>query len=159
MDWNKAFPETNFNFDDDDIRIEKTVKTLTKVCDKVMSMLLTGAKPFTRKFAVCFSTPFSLNVKLLNAFVQCSYSPCIIACVTLQSPEEIAKLTIDESLSDIDRAQLLITTGQEVQQICAINQLPRLLENHNVDAMCRVVPQLMVSTINVLSYRENCFCY
>ena len=65
----------------------------------------------------------------------------------LQSPEEIAKLTIDESLSDIDRAQLLITTGQEVQQICAINQLPRLLEKYNVDTMCRVVPQLMVSII------------
>jgi len=63
----------------------------------------------------------------------------------LQSPEEIAKLTIDESLSDIDRAQLLITTGQEVQQICAINQLPHLLDHYNVDAMCRVVPQLMVS--------------
>ena len=68
---------------------------------------------------------------------------------TLQSPEEIAKLTIDESLSDIDRAQLLITTGQEVQQICAINQLPRLLEYHNVDAMCRVVPQLVVSIVNI----------
>ena len=64
---------------------------------------------------------------------------------SMQSPEEIAKLTIDESLSDIDRAQLLITTGQEVQQICAINQLPRLLEYYNIDAMCRVVPQLMVS--------------
>ena len=36
MDWNKAFPETNFNFEDDDIRIEKTVKTLTKVCEKVL---------------------------------------------------------------------------------------------------------------------------
>ena len=35
MDWNKAFPETNFNFEDEDIRIEKTVKTLTKVCVKV----------------------------------------------------------------------------------------------------------------------------
>ena len=34
MDWNKAFPETNFNFEDEDIRIEKTVKTLTKVCVK-----------------------------------------------------------------------------------------------------------------------------
>ncbi|XP_065895478.1 serine/threonine-protein phosphatase 4 regulatory subunit 4-like isoform X2 [Dysidea avara] len=89
MDWNKAFPDTNFNFEDEDVRLEKTVKTLTK------------------------------------------------------SPEEIAKLTIDESLSDIDRAQLLITTGQEVQQICAINQLPCLLEHYNVDAMCRVVPQLM----------------
>lgn len=72
---------------------------------------------------------------------------CVVKYIfPLQSPEEIAKLTIDESLSDIDRAQLLITTGQEVQQICAINQLSRLLENHNVDAMCRVVPQLMVSS-------------
>ena len=80
---------------------------------------------------------------------------------TLQSPEEIAKLTIDESLSDIDRAQLLITTGQEVQQVCAIKQLPRLLENYNVDAMCRVVPQLMVSyrichCIGIIYIRETC---
>ena len=78
--------------------------------------------------------------------------------LALQSPEEIAKLTIDESLSDIDRAQLLITTGQEVQQICAINQLPCLLEYYNVDAMCRVVPQLMVSFVKfrTVFYRETC---
>ena len=36
MDWNKTFLETNFNFEDDDIRIEKTVKTLTKVCDNAL---------------------------------------------------------------------------------------------------------------------------
>ena len=36
MDWNKAFLETNFNFEDNDIRIEKTVKSLTKVCDNAL---------------------------------------------------------------------------------------------------------------------------
>ena len=35
MDWNKAFLETNFNFEDD-IQIEKTIKTLTKVCDNAL---------------------------------------------------------------------------------------------------------------------------
>jgi len=47
MDWNRAFPDTNFNFEDEDVRLEKTVKTLTKVSSIVLCVLVlkSGAKP------------------------------------------------------------------------------------------------------------------
>jgi len=46
MDWNRAFPDTNFNFEDEDVRLEKTVKTLTKVSGVILcSSAKSGAKP------------------------------------------------------------------------------------------------------------------
>jgi len=50
MDWNKAFPDTNFNFEDEDVRLEKTVKTLTKVSNAWLCLqVLKGCEAFTRK--------------------------------------------------------------------------------------------------------------
>ena len=63
MDWNKAFPETNFNFEDEDIRIEKTVKTLTKVCVKAKRLFLDLREAFSHKFTVCISSVFLLCVR------------------------------------------------------------------------------------------------
>ena len=62
-----------------------------------------------------------------------------------QSPEEIERLTVDENLSEIDRACLLISTGQEVQKVCVVDHLPQLLSTNQMDALCRVVPKLCVS--------------
>ena len=62
-----------------------------------------------------------------------------------QSPEEIERLTVDENLSEMDRACLLISTGQDVQKVCVVDHLPQLLSTNQMDALCRVVPKLSVS--------------
>ncbi|XP_064621260.1 serine/threonine-protein phosphatase 4 regulatory subunit 4-like isoform X4 [Lineus longissimus] len=60
----------------------------------------------------------------------------------VKSQEEIEKLTVDEQLRGIDRAVYLLSSGQEVQQISVINQLPDLLRDNNADCMRRVVPKV-----------------
>ena len=62
----------------------------------------------------------------------------------LKSNEELDKLTVDEQLSDIERAVYLLSSGQEVQRISVINNLPDLLkdtESHD-ECMRRVVPKV-----------------
>ncbi|XP_022081590.1 serine/threonine-protein phosphatase 4 regulatory subunit 4-like isoform X2 [Acanthaster planci] len=61
---------------------------------------------------------------------------------SLKSAEEIERLTVDERLSDIERAVYLLSSGQEVQRISVINNLPQLLRDHNNEAMRRVVPKV-----------------
>ncbi|XP_041467949.1 serine/threonine-protein phosphatase 4 regulatory subunit 4-like isoform X4 [Lytechinus variegatus] len=60
----------------------------------------------------------------------------------LKTAEEIESLTVDEHLGDIDRAVFLLSSGQEVQRLSVIQNLPNLLKNNNVDAMRRVVPKV-----------------
>ncbi|XP_011682759.2 serine/threonine-protein phosphatase 4 regulatory subunit 4 isoform X4 [Strongylocentrotus purpuratus] len=60
----------------------------------------------------------------------------------LKTAEEIESLTVDEHLGDIDRAVFLLSSGQEVQRISVIQNLPNLLRDNNVDAMRRVVPKV-----------------
>ncbi|XP_072182400.1 serine/threonine-protein phosphatase 4 regulatory subunit 4-like [Diadema setosum] len=60
----------------------------------------------------------------------------------LKTAEEIESLTVDEQLGDIDRAVFLLSSGQEVQRISVIQNLPNLLRDNNVDAMRRVVPKV-----------------
>ncbi|XP_021373715.1 serine/threonine-protein phosphatase 4 regulatory subunit 4-like isoform X1 [Mizuhopecten yessoensis] len=62
----------------------------------------------------------------------------------LKSTEELEKLTVDEQLSDIERAVYLLSSGQEVQRISVIHNLPDLLrdtESHD-ECMRRVVPKV-----------------
>ncbi|XP_062568664.1 serine/threonine-protein phosphatase 4 regulatory subunit 4-like [Saccostrea cucullata] len=62
----------------------------------------------------------------------------------LKSVEELEKLTVDEHLSDIERAVYLLSSGQEVQRISVIHNLPDLLrdtESHD-ECMRRVVPKV-----------------
>ncbi|KAL9957888.1 hypothetical protein ACROYT_G034843 [Oculina patagonica] len=60
----------------------------------------------------------------------------------LKSQEEIERLTVDESLDDIERAVLLLSSGVEIQKLSIINNLPKLLEKNNADVNRRVVPVL-----------------
>lgn len=62
----------------------------------------------------------------------------------LKSVEELEKLTVDEHLSDIERSVYLLSSGQEVQRISVIHNLPDLLrdtESHD-ECMRRVVPKV-----------------
>lgn len=63
---------------------------------------------------------------------------------TAKSPEELQKLMVDENLSPIERACLLISTGQDVQRVCTIEHLPQLLESseHKAAALSTVLPKL-----------------
>ncbi|XP_072038249.1 serine/threonine-protein phosphatase 4 regulatory subunit 4-like [Amphiura filiformis] len=60
----------------------------------------------------------------------------------LKSPEEIERLTVDEQLSDIERAVYLLSSGQEIQRISVIQNLPELLQENNSEGMRRVVPKV-----------------
>eukprot|EP00731_Ephydatia_muelleri_P033344 Em0028g19a len=63
---------------------------------------------------------------------------------TAKSPEELQKLMVDENLNPIERACLLISTGQDVQRVCTIEHLPQLLESseHKAAALSKVLPKL-----------------
>ncbi len=55
---------------------------------------------------------------------------------------------MDEGLSVMDRAVLLISTGQDVQRLCVLDQLPALLKTDQMDTLCRVIPKVCVSTMS-----------
>ncbi|XP_033105382.1 serine/threonine-protein phosphatase 4 regulatory subunit 4-like [Anneissia japonica] len=61
---------------------------------------------------------------------------------SLKSAEEIERLTVDENLSDIQRAVFLLSSGQEVQRISVIKNLAVLITDNHDDAMRRVVPKV-----------------
>ncbi|XP_071963727.1 serine/threonine-protein phosphatase 4 regulatory subunit 4-like [Antedon mediterranea] len=61
---------------------------------------------------------------------------------SLKSAEEIERLTVDESLNDIQRAVFLLSSGQEVQRISVIKNLASLITDNHDDAMRRVVPKV-----------------
>ena len=52
---------------------------------------------------------------------------------------------MDESLSPLDRAVLLISTGQDIQKLCVIEQLTKLLKIDQMDTLSRVIPKVCVS--------------
>ena len=54
-------------------------------------------------------------------------------------------LSVDENLGDLDRTCLLLTTGQDVQKVCVIQNMPELLKNQQMETLCRVIPKLCVS--------------
>nr|XP_039252034.1 serine/threonine-protein phosphatase 4 regulatory subunit 4-like [Styela clava] len=60
----------------------------------------------------------------------------------LKTPEELDKLTVDESLNDIDRAAYLLSTGQEVQLVSVIKNIPHLLRHHQAECLRRVLPKV-----------------
>ncbi|KAL5008249.1 hypothetical protein ScPMuIL_013830 [Solemya velum] len=60
----------------------------------------------------------------------------------LKSPEELEKVTVDENLTDIERAVYLLSSGQEVSESVVINNLPDLLRDNHDECMRRVVPKV-----------------
>ncbi|XP_077996015.1 serine/threonine-protein phosphatase 4 regulatory subunit 4-like [Glandiceps talaboti] len=78
--------------------------------------------------------------KLTESFAELSLERTITK--GLKSAEEIDRLTVDEKLTDIERAVYLLSSGQEVQRISVIKSLPQLLRDHSADCMKRVVPKV-----------------
>nr|XP_048287143.1 serine/threonine-protein phosphatase 4 regulatory subunit 4 isoform X2 [Myodes glareolus] len=61
---------------------------------------------------------------------------------SLKTPEEIERLTVDEDLSDIDRAVYLLSAGQDIQGTSVIANLPILMRQNPTETLRRVLPKV-----------------
>ncbi|XP_008583162.1 PREDICTED: serine/threonine-protein phosphatase 4 regulatory subunit 4-like [Galeopterus variegatus] len=62
----------------------------------------------------------------------------------LKTPEEIERLTVDEDLSDIERAVYLLSAGQDIQGTSVIANLPFLMRQNPAETLRRVLPKVRV---------------
>ncbi|XP_027426847.1 serine/threonine-protein phosphatase 4 regulatory subunit 4 isoform X1 [Zalophus californianus] len=61
---------------------------------------------------------------------------------SLKTPEEIERLTVDEDLSDIERAVYLLSAGQGIQGTSVIANLPFLMRQNPAETLRRVLPKV-----------------
>ncbi|XP_029898146.1 serine/threonine-protein phosphatase 4 regulatory subunit 4 isoform X3 [Aquila chrysaetos chrysaetos] len=61
---------------------------------------------------------------------------------SLKTPEEIERLTVDEELSDIERAVYLLSSGQDVQGTSVVANLPALMRQNPAETLRRVLPKI-----------------
>ncbi|XP_023484095.1 serine/threonine-protein phosphatase 4 regulatory subunit 4 isoform X2 [Equus przewalskii] len=61
---------------------------------------------------------------------------------SLKTPEEIERLTVDEDLSDIERAVYLLSAGQDIQGTSVIANLPCLMRQNPAETLRRVLPKV-----------------
>nr|XP_045010822.1 serine/threonine-protein phosphatase 4 regulatory subunit 4 isoform X2 [Jaculus jaculus] len=61
---------------------------------------------------------------------------------SLKTPEEIERLTVDEDLSDMDRAVYLLSSGQDIQGTSVIANLPVLMRQNPSETLRRVLPKV-----------------
>ncbi|KAM8782188.1 serine/threonine-protein phosphatase 4 regulatory subunit 4 isoform 1-T1 [Rhynchonycteris naso] len=61
---------------------------------------------------------------------------------SLKTPEEIERLTVDEDLSDIDRAVYLLSAGQDIQGTSVMANLPFLMRQNPAETLRRVLPKV-----------------
>ncbi|XP_032965163.1 serine/threonine-protein phosphatase 4 regulatory subunit 4 isoform X4 [Rhinolophus ferrumequinum] len=61
---------------------------------------------------------------------------------SLKTPEEIERLTVDEDLSDIERAVYLLSAGQDIQGTSVIANLPYLMRQNPAETLRRVLPKV-----------------
>uniref|UniRef100_A0A8C6D8K1 Serine/threonine-protein phosphatase 4 regulatory subunit 4 n=1 Tax=Moschus moschiferus TaxID=68415 RepID=A0A8C6D8K1_MOSMO len=61
---------------------------------------------------------------------------------SLKTPEEIERLTVDEDLSDIERAVYLLSAGQDIQGTSVIANLPFLMRQNPAETLRRVLPKV-----------------
>ncbi|KAM9646447.1 serine/threonine-protein phosphatase 4 regulatory subunit 4 isoform 2-T2 [Trichechus inunguis] len=61
---------------------------------------------------------------------------------SLKTPEEIERLTVDEDLSDIERAVYLLSAGQDIQGTSVIANLPYLMRHNPSETLRRVLPKV-----------------
>lgn len=99
---------------------------------------------------------FSLLHPLLSASL---CSPPLTVLLYLQSAEEIAQFTTDESLSELDRAVAFCKTGFPVQRLSLVTVLPRLIETYHNEAFDKIFP-LLVRALSgsVLDTRSGGLC-
>uniref|UniRef100_A0A8C5T7C7 Serine/threonine-protein phosphatase 4 regulatory subunit 4 n=1 Tax=Malurus cyaneus samueli TaxID=2593467 RepID=A0A8C5T7C7_9PASS len=61
---------------------------------------------------------------------------------SLKTPEEIERLTVDEELSDIERAIYLLSSGQDIQGTSVVANLPVLMRQNPAETLRRVLPKI-----------------
>ncbi|KAM7154889.1 serine/threonine-protein phosphatase 4 regulatory subunit 4 isoform 2-T2 [Molossus nigricans] len=61
---------------------------------------------------------------------------------SLKTAEEIERLTVDEDLSDIERAVYLLSAGQDIQGTSVIANLPFLMRQNPSETLRRVLPKV-----------------
>ncbi|XP_068408837.1 serine/threonine-protein phosphatase 4 regulatory subunit 4 isoform X2 [Eschrichtius robustus] len=61
---------------------------------------------------------------------------------SLKTPEEIERLTVDEDLSDIERAVYLLSAGQDIQGASVIANLPFLMRQNPTETLRRILPKV-----------------
>ncbi|XP_063998397.1 serine/threonine-protein phosphatase 4 regulatory subunit 4 isoform X3 [Pogoniulus pusillus] len=61
---------------------------------------------------------------------------------SLKTPEEIERLTVDEELSDIERAVYLLSSGQDIQGTSVVANLPVLVRQNPAETLRRVLPKI-----------------
>ncbi|XP_036699052.1 serine/threonine-protein phosphatase 4 regulatory subunit 4 isoform X1 [Balaenoptera musculus] len=61
---------------------------------------------------------------------------------SLKTPEEIERLTVDEDLSDIERAVYLLSAGQDIQGTSVIANLPFLMRQNPTETLRRILPKV-----------------
>ncbi|XP_075282422.1 serine/threonine-protein phosphatase 4 regulatory subunit 4 isoform X1 [Opisthocomus hoazin] len=61
---------------------------------------------------------------------------------SLKTPEEIERLTVDEELSDIERAVYLLSSGQDIQGTSVVANLPVLMRQNPAETLRRVLPKI-----------------
>ncbi|XP_068004936.1 serine/threonine-protein phosphatase 4 regulatory subunit 4 isoform X1 [Melanerpes formicivorus] len=61
---------------------------------------------------------------------------------SLKTPEEIERLTVDEELSDIERAVFLLSSGQDIQGTSVVANLPFLVRQNPAETLRRVLPKI-----------------
>jgi len=60
----------------------------------------------------------------------------------VKTQEELDKLTVDENLSEIDKAVYIVTKGQNIQCVSVINNLAVLLKSWSDTCIKKIVPRL-----------------
>uniref|UniRef100_A0ABI7XWX1 Protein phosphatase 4 regulatory subunit 4 n=1 Tax=Felis catus TaxID=9685 RepID=A0ABI7XWX1_FELCA len=71
---------------------------------------------------------------------------------SLKTPEEIERLTVDEDLSDIERAVYLLSAGQDIQGTSVIANLPFLVRQNPAETLRRVLPKVRGGNFDSLIY-------
>ncbi|NXF01506.1 PP4R4 phosphatase, partial [Smithornis capensis] len=61
---------------------------------------------------------------------------------SLKTPEEIERLTVNEELSDIERAVYLLSSGQDIQGTSVVANLPVLMRQNPAETLRRVLPKI-----------------
>ncbi|CAB3989854.1 Hypothetical predicted protein [Paramuricea clavata] len=81
----------------------------------------------------------------------------------LKSAEEIERLTVDENLTEIERAVLLLSSGIEAQKVSVINNLPSLFEHNANDAIKQVMPLvrelLYIAPVEIQLVASRVYCH
>ncbi|XP_015485397.1 serine/threonine-protein phosphatase 4 regulatory subunit 4 isoform X4 [Parus major] len=75
---------------------------------------------------------------------------------SLKTPEEIERLTVDEELSDIERALFLLSSGQDIQGTSVVANLPVLMRQNPAETLRRVLPKIRV---HEEAHPENVFSH